>query len=466
MICPRCGRDTITMKSIKCSRCGQYVEVYKKILMTSNRLYNAGLEKARVRDLSGAVAELEKSLKFNKYNIQARNLLGLVYYEMGEIVMALTEWILSKNFKPNDNEAGYYIDKVQSDPAKLEMTNQNIKKYNDALHAAKHDSEDMAVIALKKIVNQNPNFIRAQLLLALLYIKSGERSPALKCLNAVRSIDINNTTAIRYFREIGVKASTPVSQREVTGNRKVFTGDANVEVKEIGSYHEEKPRAFPFINVMIGVIIGLLVGIVLIAPTINSNKSSGDSEEVTDYGEKLAAKESDITSLKYQNENLTAQVQKLEADLKEAKEDDTLSAADTYDAILKAYKKYTAGNIAEALAIVNELDISPVNSKIAEEIVNTIKSEDANVASGQIFEKGRTAYNAGKYDEAKEFLEEAVKLNPQNYDALYFLGRLFHKQGDKEKAVEYYKKVIEEAPDSSRAKESANRLKELGVSTE
>ncbi len=36
-----------------------------------------------MRDLSGAIVCLKRSLKFNKENIAARNLLGLVYFETG-----------------------------------------------------------------------------------------------------------------------------------------------------------------------------------------------------------------------------------------------------------------------------------------------------------------------------------------------------------------------------------------------
>ena len=57
-----------------------------------------------------------------------------------------------------------------------------------------------------------------------------------------------------------------------------------------------------------------------------------------------------------------------------------------------------------------------------------------------------------------------MKLDPDNSDAVYFMGRLYHKQGNKEKAVEYYKKVVNKFPDSSRCAEAKNRLKELGVS--
>ncbi|MFW5675645.1 MAG: hypothetical protein ACOCNL_05105, partial [Acetivibrio ethanolgignens] len=76
---------------------------FDHIRKASNMYYNSGLEKAKVRDLSGAVDALKKSLKLNKMNTRARNLLGLVYYEMGEVVNALSEWVISKHFE-EDNE--------------------------------------------------------------------------------------------------------------------------------------------------------------------------------------------------------------------------------------------------------------------------------------------------------------------------------------------------------------------------
>ena len=47
----------------------------------SNVYYNTGLDKARSRDLTGAVDALKKSLRFNKYQTDARNLLGLIYHD-------------------------------------------------------------------------------------------------------------------------------------------------------------------------------------------------------------------------------------------------------------------------------------------------------------------------------------------------------------------------------------------------
>ena len=51
--------------------------------------YNDGLKKAKIRDLTGALASLKKSIRFDKYNKDARNLLGLVYYGRGEVPRAM-----------------------------------------------------------------------------------------------------------------------------------------------------------------------------------------------------------------------------------------------------------------------------------------------------------------------------------------------------------------------------------------
>jgi len=108
MFCYQCGAKLSEQHDF-CTACGVDVYLYKKIMYVSNRFYNEGLEKASVRDLSGAVVSLRQSLKFNKNHIEARNLLGLVYFEMGEVVAAMSEWVISKNLRPEKNIADDYI---------------------------------------------------------------------------------------------------------------------------------------------------------------------------------------------------------------------------------------------------------------------------------------------------------------------------------------------------------------------
>ena len=73
MKCYNCGAK-LGRENI-CPECGVNVKIYKKIVMASNEYYNDALAKASVRDLSGAIESLKTSLKFNKLNIDARNLL-------------------------------------------------------------------------------------------------------------------------------------------------------------------------------------------------------------------------------------------------------------------------------------------------------------------------------------------------------------------------------------------------------
>lgn len=141
----------------------------KKIIRQSNAWYNDGLSKARIRDLSGAVQSLRRSLQYNRDNITARNLLGLVYYGRGEVVEALIEWIISKNLRPRDNIANGYIRSIQNSARELEVINQAVKRYNQCLISCRQN-EDMAIIQLKKVTAAHPTFLKAHQLLALLYL--------------------------------------------------------------------------------------------------------------------------------------------------------------------------------------------------------------------------------------------------------------------------------------------------------
>ena len=200
MRCYRCG--SVLSDSNLCNGCGADVKIYKRIIKLSNTYYNMGLEKARIRDLSGAADILRRSVRMDKKNIQARNLLGLVYYEMGEVVEALSQWVISKNIQPEKNIADDYIREVQSNPTKLESMNTTIKKYNTALSYAKEDSDDLAIIQLKKVVSLNPRLVKAYQLLALLYMKRDEYGKAKKYLTKTLAIDTKNTLSMKYMGDI------------------------------------------------------------------------------------------------------------------------------------------------------------------------------------------------------------------------------------------------------------------------
>ena len=189
MNCMNCGSDAGS--EIICPVCGQDLSVQRKAANLSNIYYNLGLDRAQIRDMSGAVSLLERSVKYNKCNINARNLLGLVYFEIGEVVSALSEWVISKNMKPEHNVASIFIEKVQANPTRLDVIHKSIKRYNRALDAVRSGEDDIGIIMLKKVLSANPKLIKAYHLLSLLYMKNGEYEKARRILKKTIKIDRN-----------------------------------------------------------------------------------------------------------------------------------------------------------------------------------------------------------------------------------------------------------------------------------
>lgn len=480
MNCPRCNAQVAFTKN-RCDNCGQNLKNYRRIVSLSNVYYNQGLSQAKVRDLSGAVYSLKQSLQFNKMNTSARNLLALIYYEEGEIVAALSEWVISKHFQDKDNEADRYIQAIQSNPNKLEMYNQTVKKYNSALFSAQHGDEDMAIIQLKKVVNLNPRFIRANQLLALLYMMTGKkdnRARAYKLMKNVSKIDVTNTTTLRYLRELSdvhVKADSSAvkkTEKRDTVTQKTLPRVDVDAYKTITPYKEEKPSILPFINVLIGVIVGLAIMYFLVIPHIRSNDANSANKNFKEYSEQQAANNSDVTTLKNQNKSLEEKVASLEKELAELQggnPDELVTVQETYDNLLAAVNSYITKDMvgaAEKLAGVNS---DSLTSDVAKDFYKTIKKKTYSTASVRYFENGRDAYNgegdyAGKrdYDKSIQLLEKALVFDANNTDAIYFLGRCYQQKSEPEKAKEYYNKIVDDYPDSERVGEANSRLRELG----
>ena len=69
MNCINCGSSLRDDDQEFCPHCGFNIKVQRKVEYLSKYYYNQGLEKASIRDLSGAISCLKQSLTFNKNNI-------------------------------------------------------------------------------------------------------------------------------------------------------------------------------------------------------------------------------------------------------------------------------------------------------------------------------------------------------------------------------------------------------------
>ena len=85
MNCMNCGAFLTDMDLDYCPNCGYNVLIQKKVDYLSKIFYNQGLEKASIRDLSGAIACLKQSLMYDKRNIRREICLGWYILKQGKL---------------------------------------------------------------------------------------------------------------------------------------------------------------------------------------------------------------------------------------------------------------------------------------------------------------------------------------------------------------------------------------------
>lgn len=461
MVCPNC-QSNISDKRIRCDRCGHDLALHKKIFRASNMYYNNGLARAKVRDLSGAIIALKNSLELNKANTNARNLLGLIYFEMGETVAALSEWVISRYFRPEDNDAEGYINDIQENPTRLDGLNQAIKRYNNALTFAKQNSDDLAIIQLKRVIQLNPRFIRAYHLLSLLYMKSGENEKAKKCLLRAIRIDVSSTTTLRYLKELEPQ---PIQARD--GDNKLADKDMTSSIMPVSSYREEKPNIMAFVNLIIGVLIGLAVATFLILPSMKGKEIKGENQGYVDYSAGKAAieeKEAAMAKLQDEKEELEQMVIQLKAELGDIVipennpqlYDPLFEASSLYmDELIKEEDDRQFMQIAELIKLI---DTSLYESEVSLQLLDRLKQTVYPVVSKQYYDTGHDLYSDAKYEDSLEDLFLSYTYDPTNVNAIYFIARAYHRLEEFESAQTYYEIVINDFPDSRRYQNAKSYL--------
>ena len=359
MNCMNCGAFLTDMDLDYCPNCGYNVLIQKKVDYLSKIFYNQGLEKASIRDLSGAIACLKQSLMYDKRNIRARNLLGLVYFETGEVVSALSDWVISKNLQPTRNLASEYINKLQANPNKLAAINETIKKYNHALMLCREGHEDMAAIQLRKILTQNSKLIKGYHLLALIQMKNGEWNKARRILKKAARIDKTNTTTLRFLRE--VDEQTGVTTRLEKKKKGLFRSGTkeNPDTDILGSERVAQPTVYRehskvsvFFILMAGIAAGAVAFWLLAVPAIRQGIYQEANQQIVQYSESLASQGAELTKAQGEAKESGDTVESVTQELTTEQ-----TKSESYQALLQAYTYYQQQNLDEAAVEIQKVHV-------------------------------------------------------------------------------------------------------------
>ena len=431
----------------------------KKIRLAANGFYNVGLERAKIRDLTGAAEALKKCLMLNKYHIDARNLLGLIYYEMGEVSDALVQWVISMNFKEQDNRADYYLDQIQRKPERLDVVSQNVKRYNQALLQAQAGDDDLAVLQLTKVVEGNPDSRKAHLLLAVLYMRRGTYTKAGKSLMRVLKIDKNNPKASWYMSI--VKARTGRADVE---RRKLKNAFSHKKMQDddviIPPSYKENTGWQSILNIVAGLALGSMVIFFLVMPTRIKALNNEHNQEILRYEEKLNQRNEEIDSLNGQ----MAQAQS-DKETAEQKLDEALNSNDSqvnqYAILVKMLQAYRSNDLTGAVTLYPGFNPSIFTDEEVLAIANGIKQDIETNGYQTLEDLAYTMWSAGRMDDALNYYNTCLTIRPDNPNVLFNMGMIYRSKQDFAKAVELFTQVSTQYGDSEYAEKARNQLTEL-----
>nr|WP_294680500.1 tetratricopeptide repeat protein [uncultured Anaerotignum sp.] len=461
MRCPNCNFEF--SEGCRCPYCGVDVYVFRKARNASIRLYNEALTLAGEKDLSGAAAHLEQSLLFDKNNIQARNLLGLIYCEMGRIGDALKHWIISSSILPEGNAATGYIAHLQKNAREMEKCNDAVRMYNQAITYLKQGSDDLAIIQLKKSIDNNSSFIDAYNLMTLCCIEDKNLKRAQHFNEVVLQRDIRNPLALHYAQLIGSSPALSSAKKSEKGK-----SSAAVSIKKTDStpplpgykrkdYTNSVFEKHNMIAFFIGLAISALVILVLVVPAVNENKDAKIKElqtAVDNYSGKTKMTPDEVL-------NMRTELEKLQKENKQLRSEENKQA--NLELLETALAQMTDGDYETSITTFESIDTVGFSDEDLAKY-DSVKTEIYPKAADSYYTKGKSAFLSNSTTEAKTDLETALKYTTnENFvdDIYYYLGQIAEKEEDTANAKKYYNKIIKDYPESNQISNARKALEGL-----
>ncbi len=429
----------------------------------SNGYYNLGLSLAKERNLSSALNALSISLGLNKKNTDARNLYGLIQFEMGEETKALISWVISININPINNPAQNYLQKLRNKSAYLEKSQDAISKYNKAISQIKTVNYDMARITLKQAVDIRPHFVKAMLALALLDIREGKSSEAKKILENVLAIDRFNTKAITYLEEM-----KPLTEKNARKEKLSVIGSPVKKEKPVENVNNGMPVTeiyknysgmFTAINVGIGLIVGACAMVFLYMPTMKVALNNAHNKEIVEISQQLNDVNLSIETLKSENEGLNEQVNKL-TEVNNTSTENMNYKLLQYVYFLGLIKEYNTKNYTRAAEIFSNLDVGQLTdvdnglgisvTGIFAEMAPKMRDEGPKL----LLKVADGLNRSGDFAGAIGYYDAALRISPDYVEAKYKKALAYKAMGDVDTANNLFTEIITNYPDDRFANES------------
>ncbi|MEY8356129.1 hypothetical protein AALB39_22625 [Lachnospiraceae bacterium 54-53] len=423
----------------------------RKTRVIANSYYNMGLERARLRDLSGAAECLKKSLHFNKYMTDARNLLGLIYYEVGEVGDALVQWVISMNLQPEENRADYYLGEIQRKKGTMDAERRTVRRFNQALIYAQNGSEDLAILQLNKVVESKPNYVKAQLLFALLCIAREDYQKAGKAVYKVLQIDRNHPKALWYKSLVKFPGGNGKSEKEpekkklknVLSHRQMIDDDVIIPPS-----YRENTRDQAVGNILAGLLLGAAVIFFLVMPANTRAINKNHNQEMQKYSEELSQANQKADSLTKQLESIEAEKSAAEASLASLTSDSD-SVLAQYQAVIGILQAYKKDDFPSAVRIYAGLNPELITSEDVQAVIGEIRKDMVEKGCPILESLGDKAKDAGDTPTALAYYLKCLDLKPNSWQAKFKTAVIYKGMGEKEQANGLFSDIINNSKDEA-----------------
>jgi len=350
----------------------------------------------------------------------------------------------------------------EKDPTIPDRIINSIVLYNQALGSIRSNSEDIAIIELKKAIALNPDFYEAMNLLGLCYCYINETEKAEELFKKVLNGEKNSIMAMNYIKMMkGDGDSDSVPSRAKKKERR----NISESIKKIKKREFEKDTGRNYRLSLLKYALSFVAGAVLML-ILNMAFMQGSNASLPDPD---ASSEDIIRQLNEKIKNQESAYNKLSQDYQALEENFEIvsQSLEYYKFSVKLYeiedladnKEYERA--ADMLILMKTVDFKGEEKERFDKLYEKVMPAAAN----KVYEEGLVLANTKRqYEDAIKKLNK-VQLYKEDFrhmDAvLYYLGKCYQQLNDSRNALAIYQRLMEQYPQSSYVKWAKIRINEL-----
>jgi len=366
-----------------------------------------GIISSEQKDYAAALEAFQEALKIDPTSIKSRNNLGNVYVAQGKIDLAETEFRQVLRAAPSNSDANYNL---------------------GLLLLAKH----LPAEALRRLQQVHPQNTETRFNLARAYLESGKTAEGLLAAN---ELSLNNKNDVQLHFTLGVmlasekQSKIAESELEKANALRPDTFEIlyNLGQTYLRAAHYDKAEII--LNRALKIKPDSAETLNLLAQVYADQKRPVDALELLVRAHKLAPKNADVIFL-MARVSMTQNYFEDAIPLLESGLEIAPQRADLRAALGESY--FMSGKAEKAI----------------DEFKKLIEQDPS--ARSYAF-MGLSYRHLGRFDEARKYFEQGLKLDPKNASCLFNIGYIEERQGNYAKAEEFFQQSLKLNPDFSEA---------------